>query len=214
MIHSLDFMSQFLLIPSENVVTIFDTATWSPVQSLCGHLKDVTFAIFNFLSSRVLTASYDETMRLWDVESGSEVLVIRGKMFMKGAISVDDTSIASYSIDMIISLWSSVTGELLVSIPCIYTSPTSMHFNFEGTRVITLSNTAEYNEWDSSTGKLIKSLPPVVGTLSCTIAVVDSSRFAITTTEGLRVFEFRSKDPIYDVQDPYIVSVQFSFLWM
>ena len=47
-------------------------------RELLGHLSDVRAIAFNADGTRVVTASADKTARVWDVESGRELLALRG----------------------------------------------------------------------------------------------------------------------------------------
>ena len=45
---------------------------------LSGHESDVTSAAFSPDGSRIVTASADETARIWDAATGKEITVLRG----------------------------------------------------------------------------------------------------------------------------------------
>jgi WD40 repeat protein len=45
---------------------------------LNGHEGAVSSAAFSPDGSRIVTASYDKTARLWDVANGKELMVLRG----------------------------------------------------------------------------------------------------------------------------------------
>jgi WD40 repeat protein len=74
---------------------------------LRGHIQGVNSALFSADGKRIVTASDDETARVWDAESGEEILTLAGH---KGAVllavfSPDGQRVATGSADGTARIW-------------------------------------------------------------------------------------------------------------
>ena len=81
--------------------------------------------------SRIVSGSRDSTLRVWDMETGAELLVLRGHLGEVNAISVspDSAQVVSGSGDCSLKLWSLCDGRLIAEFPtdgivtsCAFTS--------------------------------------------------------------------------------------------
>lgn len=63
--------ARFVVLPSVgNAATIYDVFSRKPIRKLSGHEEPVVFAAFGPQGKRVVTASKDNTVRIWNAESG------------------------------------------------------------------------------------------------------------------------------------------------
>jgi WD40 repeat protein len=60
-------------VPKDCVIRLYDVATGKVLRELKGHKDPVWRAVFTPDSKRVVSAGLDASLRLWDVESGSEL---------------------------------------------------------------------------------------------------------------------------------------------
>ena len=57
---------------------VWDAASGAELLVLRGHEGSVTAAAFSPDGARIVSGSWDETVRVWDAASGAELLVLRG----------------------------------------------------------------------------------------------------------------------------------------
>jgi WD40 repeat protein len=102
-------------------VVIWDTATWEVKQTFTGHTDTITEARFTPDLRQVITASWDGSLRVWDVASGKAVLEIDkahdGRVYC-AVIPVESPQpvVVSCSADETVSIWNYRTGEKLRTI--------------------------------------------------------------------------------------------------
>jgi WD40 repeat protein/class 3 adenylate cyclase len=102
---------------AEKVLTIWAGDSLEPLGELRGHadiIQDVAF-----LSDRkVVTASWDGTAKVWDLESRRELTTLRGHSgpVVGVAVSPDKTRIATASIDGTTKLWDARTGREVLTL--------------------------------------------------------------------------------------------------
>lgn len=89
----------------------------TPIRSFAGHTNQISMVNFSADGKRLVSSSYDQSVRLWDVDSGQEL-----KIFEKHtdwvktvAISNDGEIIASGSLDHTAKVWDSKTGQEICS---------------------------------------------------------------------------------------------------
>jgi len=87
------------------LVKLWDAASGKELLSLKGHTALVTSMVFSPDGKRLATASFDNTVKLWDANSGQEVLTLRhGSAVNSVAFSPDGKRLASASGEEII-IW-------------------------------------------------------------------------------------------------------------
>jgi WD40 repeat protein len=88
-------------------------AAWTVERELRGHTSHVSCCAWSPDSSRLATASADNTVRVWDISSGREVTVLAGHGWLVRwcAWSRDGTRIASASSDKTVRVWDINTGR-------------------------------------------------------------------------------------------------------
>ena len=116
--------------------------------------------------SRIASASYDNTVKLWDAATGRETVTLQGHTDQVGSIafSPDGTRIASASWDRTVRLWDAATGQETGTLQG-HAGPV-MHVTFspDGARIV---STAVWDRtvklWDTTTGQETLTLKQAQG---------------------------------------------------
>jgi tetratricopeptide (TPR) repeat protein len=92
---------------AKSSVLVLDAATGRALHTLIGHTADVVGIAFSPDGSRIATASFDRTLKLWDTLTGREVFTLRGHTAALTvlAFSPDGQRIVSGSIDFTARVW-------------------------------------------------------------------------------------------------------------
>jgi WD40 repeat protein len=141
--------------------TALHQAMTAPVDALqiFAHDDFVQEATWNGDESRVLTASYDGTARVWDAWSGEELLRLdHGTGVVLARWNTDESRILTADWDGIVHVWDAASGQELLSLPG-YESITEARWNRDGSRILTASEDFAARVWDAVTGEELLVLP-------------------------------------------------------
>jgi hypothetical protein len=89
---------------------------WQPLWRLIliGHEESVKSAALSFDGTRIVTASADGTVRIWDAANGKGTVVLRNGLIQSAAFSPDGTRIVTASHDKTARIWDASTGKEIV----------------------------------------------------------------------------------------------------
>jgi WD40 repeat protein len=91
--------------------SIFDWSQSREVFTLSGHKSEITYASYSSDGNRIITLSKDSTARIWDVESGKILVVLKGhKGPVRAAVFEGQVRIKTYGDDGTIKTWDMETG--------------------------------------------------------------------------------------------------------
>jgi len=104
--------------------------------------------------------SRDKTIRLWSVETGKELAILRGHSSDVNSVSFspDGNHISSGSRDNTIRLWDVETGKEISVLRGHSDDVHSVSFSPDGTRIATVSSNDTIRLWDVKTGKELISI--------------------------------------------------------
>ena len=110
--------------------------------TLQGHDNWVTSAAFSPDESRIVTASYDKTARVWDAKSGAALLTLQGhdNRVTSAAFIPDGSRIVTASWDSTARVWDAKGGATLLTLQGHDRVVTSAAFNPDGSRIVTASS--------------------------------------------------------------------------
>jgi WD40 repeat protein/serine/threonine protein kinase len=121
------------------------------------HQDVINDAVFSPDGARVLTASWDNTAKLWDAASGKLIASFAHQDgVVHTAFSPDGARILTASADHSAKLWDVASGQLIASF-AHQDRVSDAEFSSDGGRILTASadNTAKL--WDAASGRLIAS---------------------------------------------------------
>jgi WD40 repeat protein len=126
-------------------------------------------------TSRVVSASSDKTLRVWDVETGETLQTLEGHSAEVNSVSILDASrVVSASDDKTLRVWDVETGETLQKLEghsgCVRSVAV-----LDGSRVVSASDDQTLRVWDVETGATLQRLDGHSDRVR-SVAVLDSSR--------------------------------------
>ena len=125
-------------------------------EYLLVHTDRVQSAACSPDGTRIVTASFDQTVRQWDAATGKPIgaPIDHGDWVWSAAYSPDGARIVSTSRGCAWQ-WNAATGKLIGGITGHEERVVSAAYSPDGTRIVTASNDRTARQWNAATGKLI-----------------------------------------------------------
>ena len=140
-------------------VVIWNTSTYSKIHSLCGHTESVRDIAFTHDDSRIITTSYDETARVWDVHTGALLLTLNGTAsVVSAAFSPDGALIATGGGDGAIHVFNAQGGEKSASMKGHSEPVNVVLFSPDGKSIASGSGDCFLRLWDVHRHSLTQSI--------------------------------------------------------
>jgi WD40 repeat protein len=198
---------------------VFENRTCTVLK---GHASAVTAATFSPDGTRVVTASYDRTARLWDATTGEQIATLKGHAagVMDASFSPDGARIVTASRDKTTRIWDATTGESIATLKGHTDWVLGATFSPDGRQVVTASWDETERIWDSETGTQITVLGGHTGAAEGHTGGVHSATFSpdgrriVTASDHMiaRVFDAATGKQIVALEghDDGIESARFS----
>jgi WD40 repeat protein/uncharacterized caspase-like protein len=153
LIKSLFFL---LLVIIGNIVSAQQPKLMLPI----GHTKNITMAEFSPDGKSIVTASSDNTAKIWDVASGYLLLELKGHTneVSSAHYSPDGKKILTASNDSTAKIWNAETGKLLIEIKDSINGIRSAQFSPDGNKIVAPTMGITARIWDANTGKFLTEL--------------------------------------------------------
>jgi WD40 repeat protein len=128
---------------------------------LIGHTKAVYGLAFSPDGTRLVSASHDLTVRIWDLETQGEIYTLEGHTDLVVAVdwSPRGDLVASGSYDGTVRLWNPDTGEAIRALEGHTGWVNQVAFSPDGSQVISNSYDGTIRLWEASAGALLDTRP-------------------------------------------------------
>ncbi len=162
------------------------------IMTLAGHSKWVNFCAYSPDGSRIVSASEDNTLKVWDAETGAEVATLAGhsEQVASCAFSPDGSRIVSVSEDNTLKVWDVVTGAKITTLAGHSQSVESCDYSPSGSRIVSASVDNILKVWDAGTGAKITTLAGHSGSVTSCAYSPDGSRIVSASEDNtLKVWD-------------------------
>lgn len=162
-----------------------------PLQKFEGHTYGVTGATHLPDGQRMMTCSYDGSLRVWNLESGKQIGKNWGDDSDDSAVctislSPDGKKVASGSGDGAVRLWDLDTCKVIVKWTGHTKGISSVRWRRDGRRVVSGSSDGTARQWDVANEKTI--LRPIETRHQQVYAIVYSPNMTMIATAGCDEF--------------------------
>jgi WD40 repeat protein len=172
------------------------------IAALTDHNDAVTDAAWSPDGTRVATASFDFTAKIWNAATGSAITTLTGHAGPIDDIvwSPDGTKVLTAGEDEAAYIWDAATGAQLHFLSGHVAPIFQVDWSSDGSRVATASLDGTTKIWNASTGALLKTLG---GNQSYVVSVrfsPDGKRVASSTITGeVRIYDVASGSQLFNL---------------
>ena len=156
------------------------------VAKLTGHKDYIHSAVFSPDGQHVVTASEDQTARLWKTATGTLVAELTGHTHpvFFATFSPDNQQVITASRDSTARLWKTATGTLVAELTG-HTGPVeTAAFSPNGQHIITASHDQTACLWNAATGSLVAELTGHTGPVESAAFSLDSQLVVTASHDG------------------------------
>jgi WD40 repeat protein len=168
----------------------------SPLEAvLRGHEGEVSSVAVTLDGRRIITGSYDKTVRVWDTKSGREIAALHGHEgeVMSVAITPDGRRIISGSFDKTVRVWEAESGREIAVLRGHEGQVMSVAVTPDDRRIISGSDDKTVRVWEAESGREIAILRGHEGWVRSVAATLDGGRIISgSSDETVRVWEAES----------------------
>jgi WD40 repeat protein len=172
------------------------TAPGGPlVRVLAGHSESVDAVAVTPDGKRAVSASYDNTLKVWDLASGKELQTLAGHSHWVNAVAVtpDGKRAVSASRDQTLKVWDLASGKELRTLAGHRAEVYGVAVTPDGKRVVSASKDRTLKVWDLASGKKLQTLAGHRGEV-CGVSVTAGGRRAVSASwdRTLKVWDLES----------------------
>jgi WD40 repeat protein len=141
-------------------VYLWSVASRELLRTLDGHTNLIWDVAFSPDGRRLVSASADQTARVWDVKTGRELVRMRdhAQVVQEARFSPDGRRIASTSDDSTVKVWDADTGEVLHTLRGHAVTTAGVAFSRDGRRIASSSLDGTVKIWDATGGEELLTL--------------------------------------------------------
>jgi WD40 repeat protein len=164
---------------------------WSAcLQTFEGHSSTVNSVVFSHDSTRLASASWDRTVKIWDANSGMCLQTLEGHSSTVSSVvfSHDSMRLASASSNRTVKIWDASSGVCLQTLEGHSSTVSSVVFSHDSMRLASASHDGTVKIWDASSGLCLQTLEWNGDSVSSTdlVSILASLHPNKTVTESQR----------------------------
>jgi WD40 repeat protein/serine/threonine protein kinase len=175
---------RFAAVRTPQANSVFQDVRAADVQLevLSGHGDQVVSAAYSPDGTRIVTASFDKSARIWDARTGAQLAVLSGHggLVYAAAYSPDGTRIVTTSADKTARIWDAHTGAQVAVLSGHGDEVMGAAYSPDGSRIVTGSLSTVARIWDGRTGVQLAMLSGDGETVFTGAFSPDGSRIATT----------------------------------
>jgi WD40 repeat protein len=161
---------------------------------LSGHGAYVKSANYSPDGTRIVTASYDKTVRIWDARIGAPIAVLsgHGQKVMSAAYSPDSAHIVTASMDKTARIWDARTGAELAVLRGHEGTVQTAGYSANGARIVTASDDKTVRIWDAQTGAQLAVFSDSDSLVASAAYSPDDSRIVTASSLNAHILDART----------------------
>jgi WD40 repeat protein len=147
-------------------------------QTLTGHTSSVLALALSADGQRVISGSYDNTLKIWDVANGDCLHTLKGHTDSVRALvlSADGKRVISGSSDNTIKIWDVASGDCLHTLKGHTDSVRALVLSGDGQLMISGSSDNTIKIWDMASGECLHTLQGHTDWVNALLLSADSQR--------------------------------------
>ncbi len=165
------------------------------VRDLVGHSDSVTACAVTADGQRAVSASYDWSLMVWDLESGRALTTLKGHtgMVLACAVTTDGQRVVSASSDRTLKIWDIETGRVLVTLEGHSGGVNACAVTTDGQRVVSASSDRTLKIWDIETGRMLVTLEGHTdGVNACAVTAGGRRVVSASSDRTLKIWDIKS----------------------
>jgi WD40 repeat protein len=157
------------------------------LRTLAGHLGGVHACAVSPDGAWIVSASWDNTLKIWDAATGRELRTLTGHTeAVRGcAVSPDGAWIVSASWDNTLKIWDAVTGRELRTLTGHTNGVNACAVSPDGAWIVSAGEDLALKIWDAASGLLLRTLSGGRGVSVRGCAVSPDGAWIVSASEGV-----------------------------
>lgn len=145
---------------SEPVATIHEVMTGRERARLSGHTAAITCAAWSLNSSRIVTASWDGSARVWDSNTGASLAMFQGhgQVRVCPVMSPDGSLVLVAGSDGVARVWEVESGQKLFEISDHTSRLNHLEWSANGAYIVTSGSDYMARVYNAATGKMLNAI--------------------------------------------------------